>query len=119
MAVFITHVRDRGVTVVPAELRQTADVQQDSELTWVEIGPGLWLVGPSEQHPEEAAPAVASALLVEGSRFPKIMRRVLAGEVPQRIGRGRRRVHAPDLTEAEMIALGSPVEEPARRRGRR
>ena len=119
MAVFVTHVRDRGVTVVPAELRQTADVRTDSELTWVEIGPRLWLVGPREQHPEEAALSVAAALLVEGSPFPKIMRRVLAGEVPQRVGRGRRRVHAPSLTEENMSALGSPAAEPTRRPGRR
>jgi bifunctional DNA-binding transcriptional regulator/antitoxin component of YhaV-PrlF toxin-antitoxin module len=119
MAVFVTHVRDRGVTVVPAELRQTADVQPDSELTWVEIGPRLWLVGPREQHPEEAAPSVAAALLVERSQFPKIMRRVLTGEIPQRVGRGRRRVHAPRLTEEDMSALGTPAGEPARRRGRR
>jgi hypothetical protein len=119
MAVFTTHVRDRGVTVVPVELRQTADVQPNSELTWVEITPYLWLVGPREGHPEESAPAVTAALLLEQSPFPKIMRRVLAGEIPQRVGRGRRRVRAAELSEAQMAALGTPAEVPERRRGER
>lgn len=119
MGSFITHVRERGVTVIPAELRQTADVGPNSELTWVEVAPRLWLVGPCDQHPEEAAPAVAAALLLQQSPFPKIMRHLLSGEAPQRVGRGRRRFRVPRLTEDQMSALGAPAETPKRRRGRR
>ncbi len=123
MRSYITTARDRGVTTIPADLRDAADVKPNTELTWVEVAPSLWLVGPHARHPEAAAPVVAAALLAERSPFPTLMRRLLAGEIPRRAGPGRRRGYrpapAPELTEEQMIALGAPTATPVRRRGRR
>src|SRR5262249_31057487 len=124
MRAYTTTARDRGVTTIPVDLREAAEVRPDTELTWVEVAPRLWLVGPREQHPEAAAPAVAAALLAEQSPFPTLMRRLLNGDIPQHTGADERRrayrpAPAPALTEEQMIALGTPAERPARRRGRR
>jgi len=114
--------RDRGVTTIPVDLRETAAVEAETALTWVEIEPRLWLVGPASRHPEAVAEAVAAALLNEQSPFPKLMRGLVAGDVPMRAGRGirrsGRRVAAPALSEEQMIALGAPDAMPQRRRGR-
>jgi hypothetical protein len=118
MRAFRTVARERGVTTIPVDLRQTANVETDTELTWVEIEPQLWLVGPRERHPEEAAPIVAAALRAEQSPFPKLMRRWLTGAIPQRTGRGYRRMRAPALSEEQMIALGEAAPAARRRRGR-
>jgi bifunctional DNA-binding transcriptional regulator/antitoxin component of YhaV-PrlF toxin-antitoxin module len=122
MAAYTTRVQKRGVTVVPADLRRAADVGPGTELTWVEVGPRLWLVGPREEHPGAGAPAVAAALRSEAAGlgpFPKIMRRILAGDIPQRVSRGRHRMRGAQLAEAQMIALGTPAIGPERRRGGR
>ncbi len=123
MRAFTTVARDRGVTTIPVELRDTADIKPNTELTWVEIEPHLWLVGPESRHPEHVAPVVASALLAEQSPFPKLMRRLVSGQIPQRTGRGYRRpgrsIQPERLTEEQMQALGAPAEEPRRRRGSR
>lgn len=123
MRTFTTVTRERGVTTIPVDLRETADVRPEVELTWVEINPCLWLVGPTRCHPEEVAPVVAGALLSERSPFPKLMRRLLAGDVPQRAGRGRKRQRRlpsppPALTEEQMIALGAAPTATRRHRGR-
>lgn len=122
MRTFTTVTRDRGVTTIPVDLRETAGVKPNSELTWVELARDLWLVGPSARHPEEVAPLVASALLAERSPFPKLMRRLLSGEISLRAARGRRRArqveNAPILTEEQMIALGSAPAVRRHRRGR-
>lgn len=123
MRAFRTVARDRGVTTIPVELRETADIRPDTELTWVEIEPHLWLVGPESRHPESVAPVVASALLTEQSPFPKLMRRLVSGQIPRRVGSGHRRpgrASPPEpLTEEQMVALGAPTVEPRRRRGSR
>lgn len=120
MRTYTTIARDRGVTTIPVDLRETAGVRPDSALTWVELANGLWLVGLSERHPEEVAPLVASALVAERSPFPKLMRRLLSGEISLKSERGRRRTRQveipPTLTEEQMIALGSA--SPTTRRGR-
>ncbi len=120
MRTYTTIARDRGVTTIPVDLRETAGVRPDSALTWVELANGLWLVGLSERHPEEVAPLVASALIAEHSPFPKLMRRLLSGEISLKSERGRRRTRQvespPTLTEEQMIALGSA--SPTTRRGR-
>ena len=71
MRSYSTTARDRGVTTIPVDLRAAAEVKPDTELTWVEVAPRLWLVGPREQHPEVVAPIVAAALLAEHSPFPR------------------------------------------------
>lgn len=123
MRSYTTIARELGVTTIPAELRESAEVQPNTELTWVEIAPSLRLVGPRAEHPEEAAPIVAAALLSEQSPFPTLMRRLLAGEIARPTGPRHRRAcqppDAPKLTEEQMIALGTPAATPARRRGRR
>ncbi len=123
MRAFTTTTRDRGVVTIPADLRSAAEVETDTDLTWVEVTPRLWLVGPADEHPEKAGPIVAAALLTEQSPFPVLMRRFLSGEIPQRVGPGRhasyRPAPPPKLTEEQMIALGTPIEAPKRRRGRR
>jgi hypothetical protein len=115
--------RDRGVTTIPAALRDKAAIRTDTALTWVEIEPQLWLVGPEARHPEDVA-AVVAAALVEPSPFPKLMRRLIAGEIPQpnaetRTRRGYTLVAVPELTEDQMIALGTPASPvPRHQRGR-
>jgi hypothetical protein len=115
--------RDRGVTTIPAALRERAAIRTDTALTWVEIEPQLWLVGPEARHPEDVA-AVVAAALVEPSPFPKLMRRLIAGEIPQPDAEGRTRrdyapVAVPELTEDQMIALGAPAPSaPRHKRGR-
>jgi hypothetical protein len=123
MRAYTTVARERGVTTIPVDLRDAADVRPNTPLTWVEVAPRLWLVGPQMQHPETAAPIVAAALLAQQSPFPTLMRRLLAGEIPEPVGPGYRRgsyrpLPAPELTEAQMIALGTPLVTPARGRGR-
>ncbi len=90
MRTFTTIARGRGVTTIPAELREAAGVQPSTGLTWVELELDLWLVGPEARRPEEIAPVVASALRAEQSPFPKLMARFFSGEIPQRVGRGHR-----------------------------
>src|SRR5581483_10315115 len=102
-----TITRARGVTTIPAAFRQTAHVETNTELTWVELEPQLWLVGPRSRRPEEAAPIVAAALRAEQSPFPKLMRRWQTGTIPPRTERGHTRVEAPTLSEQQMIALGT------------
>jgi hypothetical protein len=114
--------RDRGVTTIPAIVREKAAIRTDTPLTWVEIEPQLWLVGPEARHPENVAAAVAAAL-IEPSPFPKLMRRMVAGEIPRaeedRTRRGYAPVAAPALSEEQMIALGAPAPTaPRHRRGR-
>ena len=122
MRAFKTITRDRGVTTIPVDLRQTAGVEPDPEITWVELAPELWLVGPASSHPEEVAPEVAAAVNLERSPFPTLMRRILAGELPVRAERGRRpvrRVESPPvLTEEQMVALGSAPKPKRYPRGR-
>jgi hypothetical protein len=113
-----TTTRARGVTTIPAAFRQTAHVETNTELTWVEIEPQLWLVGPRTRHPEAAAPVVAAALRAEQSPFPKLMRRWLAGTIPPRTERGYSCTQAPDLSEEQMIALGATTAARRHRRGR-
>jgi hypothetical protein len=112
---------ERGVTTVPSALRHGAAIQPKTELTWVPLEPELWLVGPKTRHPERVAPAMAAAL-AEHSPFQKLMRRVMAGEIPQRsTAPGDRRyepLHLPALTEEQMMALGAPAASSRRRRGR-
>ncbi len=121
MRKFATVTRERGVTTIPVDLRESAGVKTDTELTWIELDSDLWLVGPSGR-PEEAAPLMASALLTQHSPFPKLMRRLLAGEISLRAERGRRRVRRvediPALTEEQMIALGSAPKAARHHRGR-
>ena len=124
MRAFTTVTRARGVVTVPVDLREAADVTQDTELTWVEVAPRLWLVGPATQHPESVAPAVEAILLTQGSPFPTLMRRFLSGDIPQRVGPGYRRstprrAPAPPLTEEQMVDLGEPTTTSSRRRGQR
>lgn len=123
MRAYTTVTRDRGVTTIPLQLRDSADIAPKTELAWVEVAPRLWLVGPASDHPENVAPAVASTLLAETSAFPKLMRRLVNGTIPQRTGRGYRRSSMPSapepLTEEQMIALGEPATTPKRRRGAR
>ena len=124
MRAYTTVTRARGVVTVPVDLREAADVQEETELTWVEVAPRLWLVGPAAQHPETLAPAVEALVLAQSSPFPTLMRRLFSGEIPQRVGPGYRRTAGrtlpiPDLSEEQMIALGAPAETPPRRRGRR
>lgn len=111
--------RDRGVTTIPAIVREKAAIRTDTPLTWVEIEPQLWLVGPEARHPEDVAAAVAAAL-IEPSPFPKLMRRMLAGEIPHaEEGRTRRTytpVAVPALSEEQMIALGAPSPSAPRHR---
>jgi len=114
--------RDRGVTTIPAALREKAAIRLDTPLTWVEIEPQLWLVGPEARHPEDVASAVATALIAP-SPFPKLMRRLIAGEIPRpQEGRMRRGYHptaALTLSEEQMIALGTSASPaPRYRRGR-
>jgi hypothetical protein len=114
--------RDRGVTTIPAIVREKAAIRTDTPLTWVEIEPQLWLVGPEARHPEDVAAAVAAAL-VEPSPFPKLMRRLIAGEIPRAEEGRTRRAYAPlavpALSEEQMIALGAPAPSaPRHRRGR-
>ncbi|MHB8647911.1 MAG: hypothetical protein ACYDAR_19190 [Thermomicrobiales bacterium] len=113
--------RDRGVTTIPAALREKAAIRADMPLTWVEIEPQLWLVGPEARHPEDVAAAVAAAL-VESSPFPKLMRRLVAGEISPAESRtrcGDASVTATALSEEQMIALGAPASPaPRHRRGR-
>ncbi|MCL4465764.1 MAG: hypothetical protein M1401_17115 [Chloroflexi bacterium] len=123
MRTFTTLARERGVTTIPVDLRQTADVQPEAELTWVEISPCFWLVGPARCHPEEVAPLVAGALLSGRSAFPKLMSRLLSGEVPQRVGRGHKRQRrlppqASPMTEEQMVTLGATSPSVRHRRGR-
>jgi len=112
--------RERGVTTIPAALREKAAVRPNTELTWIEVEPQVWLVGPRTRQIERAAPAVAAAL-AEPSPFPKLMRRLAAGEIPQRpetTPRAYKRTTAPLLTEEQMIALGAPAgPPPSYRRG--
>ncbi len=124
MRAYTTVTRARGVVTVPVDLREAADVQEKTELTWVEVAPKLWLVGPAEQHPEALAPAVEAMVLAQSSPFPTLMRRLFSGEIPQRVGPGYRRatgrsLPTAPLSEEQMIALGAPAETPIRRRGRR
>lgn len=124
MRAYKTVTRARGVVTVPVDLREAADVQENTELTWVEVAPRLWLVGPAAQHPEAIAPTVEATLLAQSSPFPTLMRRLLDGDIPHREGRGCRRAASralptPSLNEEQMIELGAPAEKPTRRRGRR
>jgi hypothetical protein len=124
MRVYTSVTRARGVVTVPVDLRESAGVKQNTELTWVEVGPKLWLVGLAEQHPETVAPIVAAALPAKTSPFSTLARRLLSGDIPQRVRPGYRRAGrrlppAPHLSEEQMIALGEPVTVPARRRRRR
>jgi hypothetical protein len=114
--------RDRGVTTIPAALREKAAIRLDTPLTWVEIEPQLWLVGPEARHPEDVAAVVAAALIAP-SPFPKLMRRMIAGEIPhaeeRRTRRGYAPVTPPELSEEQMIALGAPAPSaPRHHRGR-
>ena len=94
--------RPGGKTTIPAIVREKAAIRTDTPLTWVEIEPQLWRVGPEARHPEDVAAAVAAAL-VEPSPFPKLMRRLIAGEIPRaeegRTRRGYAPVAAPALSE--------------------
>ena len=124
MRAYTTVTRARGVVTVPVDLREAAGVQEETELTWVEVAPRLWLVGPAAQHPETLAPAVEALVLAHSSPFPILMRRLFNGEIPQRVGPGYRRtagraLPVPELAEEQMIARGAPAEMPIRRRGRR
>ena len=124
MRAYTTVTRARGVVTVPVDLREAADVQENTELTWVEVAPRLWLVGPAAQHPEALAPSVEAMLVAQSSPFPTLMRRLFTGEIPQRVGPGYRRtagraLPSAPLSEDQMIALGVPAEAPIRRRGRR
>src|SRR5262245_28846246 len=114
MRAYTSVTRARGVVTVPVDLRESADVKEHTELTWVEVGPRLWLVGPAEQHPEAVAPTVEAALLAKTSPFPTLMRRLLSGDIPRRVGPGYRRAGrrlppAPPLSEEQMIVLGEPA----------
>ena len=120
MHTFETVTRDRGVVTIPAALRQTAGIETNDPVVWVELSPRMWLVAPPEERPAEIAPLLANALLAERSPFPKLMGRLAADPPasPPRCGeeRGYHRVEAPQLTEEQMMALG---ETPAARRYRR
>ena len=123
MRSFTSMTRDRGVTTVPAHLRQTASMQANTPLIWVELEPQLWLVGPEARHPEQAAPLVAAALLSGQSPFPKLMQRIMSGDISEPDGSERCRRYRPtmvsDLTEEQMISRGSPLtSSPRHRRGR-
>ena len=112
--------RDRGVTTIPAALRKRAAVEPNTELVFVEVDSGLWLVGPKDRHPEAAAPAVAAAL--QATPFPKLMRRIRTEPAPPRDESSRlyRPSPTPELTEEQMIALGARAVTPSRHhRGRR
>lgn len=114
--------RDRGVTTIPADLRATAALSPGAPLAWVEVAPRLWLVGPEAPRIEAVAPAVAAALLSQGSDFPKLLRRLAREELAQherpRVRRSRS-APTPILTEEQMIELGTPSTLPPRRhRGR-
>lgn len=112
--------RDRGVTTIPAAVRERAAIRTDTPLTWVEVGPQLWLVGPEARHPEAVAAQVKAALAAP-SPFPKLMGRLAAGAIATepRTRRGYDPADAPALSEAQMIALGTPAEAaPRYRRGR-
>jgi hypothetical protein len=124
MRAYATVTRARGVVTVSVDLREAAGVEENTELTWVEVAPGLWLVGPAAQHPEVVAPTVEATLLAQSSPFPTLMRRLLTGDIPQRVGPGYHRsvghtLPTPTLTEEQMIARGAPTETPIRRRGHR
>lgn len=124
MRTYKTVTRARGVVTVPVDLREAADVQENTELTWVEVAPRLWLVGPATQHPEAVAPTVEATLLAQSSPFPTLMQRLLNGDIPRRVGRrsshvASRVLSTPSLSEEQMIELGAPAEKPSRRRGSR
>lgn len=122
MFAYTTTARERGVLTIPVHLRRRAGIGVNTECTFVELEPDLWLVGPKSRHPEKAAPAVAAALHSgESSPFPKLMRRVLAEEASsgERTLRRYRPIHVPELTDEQMMALGTPtLAAPRRRRGR-
>lgn len=113
--------RDRGVTTIPQELRQRAGVAVNDELSWVELASDLWLVGPKGR-PEQAAPVVEATLLARQSPFPKLVRRLLAGEIALSPRMAERRYmptqEAPAVSEEQMIMLGSAPEPVRRGRGR-
>jgi hypothetical protein len=114
MRSFTTVTRERGVTTIPIDLRESAAITPETPLTWVELESQLWLVGPAARHPEQSAPLVAAALLSGETPFPKLMRRVMARETPQptederRQQRRYRPLRVPVLTEEQMIARGAP-----------
>jgi hypothetical protein len=124
MRAYTTVTRERGVVTIPVALREAAGVTPNTELTWVEVAPSVWLVGLAGEHPEAVAPTVAGALLAERTPFPTLLQRFVSGDVPQRAGPGapRRRsrpMHVLTLTEEQMVALGTPAALPTRRRGHR
>lgn len=83
------------------------------------IGGGAVSKQRSEQRTATPEPGQVEAWSVEGSAFPTIMRRFLAGDLIQRTERHRQFFDEPDLTAEEMIALGEPAELPEWRRGHR
>src|SRR4051812_23804044 len=107
-----TTTRARGVTTIPAAFRQTAHVETNTELIWVELEPQLWLVGPQARHPEEAAAVMTAALRAEQSPFPKLMNRWLSGRIGTRSTQAGTRAQAPELSEQQMIALGTTTTTP-------
>jgi hypothetical protein len=122
MRSYTTVTRERGVTTIPIDLREAAAVRVETTLTWVELEPQLWLVGPATRHPEQSAPLVATALRGGETPFPKLMRRVNGHEAPPEAAQAvpkRRRYRPfspPILTEEQMIARGTPAPAPPRRR---
>lgn len=122
---FTTVTRERGVTTIPIDLREAAAITPETTLTWVELEPQLWLVGPATRHPEQSAPLVATALLSGETPFPKLMQRLMRDEAQPEAEHGarqRRRYRPlllPRLTEEQMIARGTPAPTaPRRHRGR-
>jgi bifunctional DNA-binding transcriptional regulator/antitoxin component of YhaV-PrlF toxin-antitoxin module len=119
MGAFTTVTRDRGVTVIPAALREAAHVREGSELTWVQIEPELWIVGTRDRHPEVDASVVATALHAKNSPFPTILHRAISLTPIQR---GRPAKHDPGvvtaLTEEQMVQRGGPAEVRQHARGR-
>lgn len=122
MRSYTTVTRERGVTTIPIDLRETAAVTPETTLTWVELEPQLWLVGPATRHPEQSAPLIATALRSGETPFPKLMRRLIADHAQQptensvRQRRPYRPFLAPVLTEEQMIARGTPSPPVSRRR---
>ncbi|MGI8913606.1 MAG: hypothetical protein ACR2JY_07455 [Chloroflexota bacterium] len=122
MRSYTTVTRERGVTTIPIDLRETAAVTPETTLTWVELEPQLWLVGPATRHPEQSAPLIATALRSGETPFPKLMRRLIADHAQQptensvRQRRPYRSFLAPVLTEEQMIARGTPSPPVSRRR---
>jgi len=112
--------RDRGVTTIPADLREQGALEHDTELTWIALEPQLWLVGPRARHPERLASTVAAAI-VGPSPFPKLMQHLAQQSIAQRDLAQRQAgapMLSPALSEEQMIALGAPVTVARRRRRR-